>query len=112
MSSALRPLPSGLRRVTLMGCPVDLLTSKTLLEELTRAIDAHVGPKVIQFVNGNKIAQVRKDFEMERILWRASYVLADGQPLLPMARMLGIRIPERIDGIGLMGKLLKLADDR
>jgi N-acetylglucosaminyldiphosphoundecaprenol N-acetyl-beta-D-mannosaminyltransferase len=100
------------RRTILMGCPVDLLTSTVLLNELTEAIDKQSGPKIIQFINGNKIAQVRQDPDMERIMWRANYALTDGQPLLPMARLLGVRIPERIDGVGLMGKLLKLADER
>jgi len=95
-----------------MGCPVDLLTSAELLTELTQAIDDQSGPKVLQFVNANKIAQVRHDRDMERIMWNADYALADGQPLLPMGRLLGVKLPERIDGVGLMGKLLKLADDR
>ena len=101
-----------LRRTVLMGCPVDLITSATLLQELSGVIDAQSGPKVIQFVNGNKIAQVHRDKEMERIMWKADYVLVDGQPLVPMGRMLGVKIPERVDGIGLMGKMLKMADDR
>lgn len=104
--------PSKPRRTVLMGCPVDMLTSAALLAELTEAIDAQKGPKVIQFINANKIAQVQQDEDMKRIMWRADYVLADGQPLLPMGRLLGVRLPERIDGIGLMGKLLKLANDR
>ena len=45
-------------------------------------------------------------------MWRADFVFADGQPMLPLARALGIRVPERIDGIGLMGKLLDLANRR
>jgi N-acetylglucosaminyldiphosphoundecaprenol N-acetyl-beta-D-mannosaminyltransferase len=100
------------RRTILMGCPVDLLTTEVLLNELAHAIDTQSGPKIIQFINGNKIAQVRQDPDMERIMWRVNYALTDGQPLLPMGRMLGVRIPERIDGIGLMAKLLKLANDR
>jgi N-acetylglucosaminyldiphosphoundecaprenol N-acetyl-beta-D-mannosaminyltransferase len=101
-----------LRRTDLMGCPVDLLTSAALLNELSQAIDRQSGPKVIQFINANKIAQVCNDRDMERIMRKADYVLADGQPLLPMGRLLGVKLPERIDGIGLMGKLLKLADER
>jgi N-acetylglucosaminyldiphosphoundecaprenol N-acetyl-beta-D-mannosaminyltransferase len=101
-----------LRRTMLMGCPVDLLTTEVLLNELAHAIDTQGGPKIIQFINGNKIAQVRQNPDMGRIMWRANYALVDGQPLLPMGRMLGVRIPERIDGIGLMAKLLKLADQR
>ena len=100
------------QRTDLMGCPVDMLTSAALLTQLSQVIDSQSGPKVIQFVNANKIAQVRNDADMARIMWKADYVLADGQPMLPMGRLLGVKLPERIDGIGLMGKLLKLADDR
>jgi N-acetylglucosaminyldiphosphoundecaprenol N-acetyl-beta-D-mannosaminyltransferase len=141
------------RRVNFLGCPLDLLTSAALLDELSRHIDSRALPattppspprpgrgirgevsipgnghevrplvsqetnspssaRVIQFVNANKVAQVREDSGMGQLMWRAHYVLADGQPILPMARFLGIRIPERIDGIGLMAKILALADRR
>jgi len=100
----------ALRRVEFLGCPVDCLTSGELLEELKNGILAHDPPRVIQFVNANKVAMVRSEPSMAEILERADYVLADGQPMLPLAAMLGIKIPERIDGIGLMHKLLKLAD--
>ena len=98
------------RRAEFLGCPVDCLTSAELLEELMTGIRSDAPPRVIQFVNANKVAMVRHDPAMAAILKRADYVLADGQPMLPMAAMLGIRIPERIDGIGLMHKFLALAD--
>lgn len=98
------------RRKEFLGCPVDCLTSHELLGELTESIRSRKAAKVIQFVNANKVAIVRSEPLMGEILARADYVLADGQPMLPMGAMLGITIPERIDGIGLMHKLLKLAD--
>ena len=98
------------RRTLFLGCPLDCLTSDALLAELTESIRGWQPAKVIQFVNANKVAMVRRDPRMGRLLERADYVLADGQPMLPMAALLGITIPERIDGIGLMHKLLKLAD--
>jgi N-acetylglucosaminyldiphosphoundecaprenol N-acetyl-beta-D-mannosaminyltransferase len=82
------------------------------VEEIRGAIDRRDRKCVIHFVNGNKIAQAHDDPEMRAILWRGDFVLADGQPLVPMARLLGVRIPERIDGIGLMERLLQLADER
>jgi N-acetylglucosaminyldiphosphoundecaprenol N-acetyl-beta-D-mannosaminyltransferase len=97
------------RRVEFLGCPVDCLTSDTLLAELTESIRGRQPAKVIQFVNANKVAMVRSEPSMGEMLERADYVLADGQPMLPLAAMLGITIPERIDGIGLMHKLLELA---
>ena len=101
-----------MRRVDFLGCPVDLYTSDALLRELNDVVAARGGPRLIHFVNANKIVQANEDLMMHDILWRGDYVLADGQPLLPMARLLGIPIPERIDGIGLMQKLLHLANDR
>ena len=98
------------RRIEFLGCPLDRMTSDDLLEELKEKVRAHSGASVIQFVNANKVAQVHADPAMEWILKRADYVLADGQPILPMAKMLGQEVPERIDGIGLVGKLLALAN--
>jgi N-acetylglucosaminyldiphosphoundecaprenol N-acetyl-beta-D-mannosaminyltransferase len=100
------------RRVEFLGCPLDLYTSDELLEEFRRAIDIRHRKCVIHFLNGNKIAQAYEDPEMREILWRGDFVLADGQPLLPMARLLQVEIPERIDGIGLMEKLLELANQQ
>lgn len=98
------------RRVEFLGCPVDCLTSEVLLAELTESIRGRQPAKVIQFVNANKVAMVRSEPRMGEQLKRADYVLTDGRPMLPMAALLGITIPERIDGIGLMYKLLRLAD--
>lgn len=102
--------PMITRRVDFLGCPLDCLTSDTLLSELVASIRGRQAAKVIQFVNANKVAMVRSEPALGGLLGRADYVLADGQPMLPMAAMLGITIPERIDGIGLMDKLLRLAD--
>lgn len=101
--------PPG-RRVSFLGCPLDLYTTPEVLARVTDAITQRERKCIIHFVNGNKIAQAHEDAEMRGILWRGDLVLADGQPLLPMARLLGLRIPERIDGIGLMQNLLDLAD--
>ena len=102
--------PNITRRAEFLGCPVDCLTTGELLDELKVDIRAKSPPRVIQFMNANKVAMIRNDPAMSDLLRRADYVLADGQPMLPMAAMLGLYIPERIDGIGLMHKLLALAD--
>ena len=99
-------------RRNLLGCPVDLMTSKEFLDEVVELIEKRAPPRNVQFVNANKIAKINKDPDFSQLMWRADYVFADGQPMLPLARALGIIIPERIDGIGLMGKLLCLANER
>lgn len=100
------------RRVDFLGCPMDLLTTEQFLAEARAAIERRDHPRTIQFVNGNKVAKVAEDPEFKQVLWRADYVLTDGQPMIPLARCLGIRVPERIDGIGLMDRLLGLANER
>lgn len=99
------------RRIDFLGCPIDCYTHTELLGQLKERIDRRSDKSLIHFVNANKVAQAHEDPGMREILWRGDYVLADGQPLLPMARLLGLRIPERIDGIGLMQKLLSLANE-
>lgn len=81
------------------------------MAELNGKIVERAGPCTVHFVNANKVAQASEDAGMREILWRGDYVLADGQPLLPLARLLGLDIPERIDGIGLMEKLLLLSNE-
>jgi len=110
-SEASQTQPVITRRVEFLGCPLDLYTSSEVVAEIRDAIEHRDRTYIIHFLNGNKIAQAHDDSEMRAILWRGDFVLADGQPLLPMARLLGVRIPERIDGIGLMEKLLRLADE-
>lgn len=100
------------RRVDFLGCPMDLLTTDQFLAEARAAIERRDAPRTVQFVNGNKVAKVAEDAEFKEVLWQADYVLTDGQPMIPLARCLGIRVPERIDGIGLMDRLLGLANDR
>lgn len=97
-------------RADLLGCPVDLMTSNDFLHNVVEMIEKHAPARNIQFVNANKIARISEDLAFGQLMWRADFVFADGQPMLPLARALGIRIPERIDGIGLMDKLLHLAD--
>ncbi len=102
--------PTNFRRIRFLGCPLDRMTRRELLAEVAEAIRFRKTPRVIQFVNANKVAMLRRDPSLRPIMERADYVLTDGQPMLPMAAMLGHRIPERIDGIGLMQSLLELAE--
>lgn len=106
------PMLTSRPRVRFLGCPLDLITRTTLLNELCSAIERRDRKYVIQFLNANKIAAANADSDLRAVLHRADFVLADGQPLLPMARMLGVQVPERIDGIGLMESLLALSAQR
>lgn len=90
---------------------MDLTSKSDFIGYVKEHIDNQSATKVIQFVNANKVAKVAEDESMKELMWKADWVLTDGQPLLPMARLLGIPVPERIDGIGLMKSLLELANE-
>jgi len=99
-------------RANFLGCPMDLVTKSDFLNLVDVHIREKSDTKIIQFVNANKVAKVDEDSSMRELMWKADFVLTDGQPLLPIARSLGIPVPERIDGIGLMRSLLELADQQ
>lgn len=99
-------------RVNFLGCPMDLVAKSDFLAHIESYIDTRAETKVIQFVNANKVSKVAEDASMKELMWKADYVLTDGQPLVLMAKALGITVPDRIDGIGLMHSLLELANRR
>lgn len=89
---------------------MDLISKADFLDLVVQVIARNSHPRIIQFVNANKVSKVAEDEKMKQLMWKADYVLTDGQPLVLMARMLGISVPDRIDGIGLMESLLQLAN--
>ena len=64
------------RRVDFLGCPMDLLTSETFLEEAKNAIEAKSASYVVQFVNANKVAKVSEDKAFGDLLWTTSLLMA------------------------------------
>ena len=91
---------------------MDIITRDNLLSQIVQSIQENKSSKTIQFVNSNKVAKIYEDPSFGELMWKSDYVLTDGQPMIPMARMLGHKIPERIDGIGLMDSLLTLANSK
>ena len=98
-------------RIHFLGCPMDLMTTREVLDKVRRLIEMDGPCRVVQFLNANKVAKVAEDEEFGGLLWKADYVLTDGQPMLLLARLLGISVPERIDGIGLMRDMLSLSNN-
>lgn len=95
-----------------VSCPVDLMTKVEVLESFSQLIRGGEKGKVVQFVNANKVVIAEKDAVMRRYLEAAYFILADGMPLVRLSRWLGFRIPERIDGIGLMHDLIQMAAEQ
>ena len=92
-------------RPTLLGCPVDVLTLPETVDRIIAMI--HEGGYHSQFsLNAAKIVEARRSSDLRGFLQRASIVNADGQSLVWAGKLLGVRLPERVAGIDLLGALL------
>ncbi len=90
---------------------VDHTTSAQALARITSIVDAGEGgyvvtPNVDHIVLASNVLRLRFAYH------EASLSLADGQPLLWMAKLLGTPIPEKISGSDLIWALMELAAEK
>ena len=64
------------------------------------------------FLNANKINLMQDDVELTKIVNQSQLINADGASIIWAGKQLGIPINERITGIDLFVKLIKIANDR
>jgi N-acetylglucosaminyldiphosphoundecaprenol N-acetyl-beta-D-mannosaminyltransferase len=87
-------------RVCILGLPIDLMT-------MSQAVDAvHYAARTRQkcFIstpNLNFLINARRDPAFKTSVLRSDLSLADGVSLLAVARMMGVRLPERVSGADL-----------
>jgi len=88
-----------------LGIPLDLLTMD---ETVARCRDLIREPRAAQHVvlNAGKCVLMEDEPDVRAIVKRCDVVNADGQGVVWAARFLGLRVPERVAGIDLMGRLL------
>ena len=96
-------------RVDFMGSPLDTYTFQGAVEEIARRMRQKASTSLVNFLNVAKVVKARSSPELREILWDGDLVLADGKPLLPFGRGLGLRVPERIAGVDLMMELVKVS---
>lgn len=100
--------PSAFRRHDYMGCPVDPYTLEGAAREIIRRANDRTQTSVVHFTNIAKIVRAIEDPTLKAALWDGDLVLADGKPLLPLARALGIELPARVNGTDLMERVIEL----
>lgn len=97
-------------KVELQGVGFDAVT----LDEAVLAVEdlmAANGLARVVTVNLDYMAKVRRDPELARMVSAADLVVADGVPLLWMARWSGQRLPERVNGTDLVVRLLQRSEN-
>jgi N-acetylglucosaminyldiphosphoundecaprenol N-acetyl-beta-D-mannosaminyltransferase len=94
-----------------LGIPLHPLTMEQTLDRVVAAMHQkrplqHVALNVAKFVN------LRHDRELRADVLGADIVGTDGMGILIGARLLGIRVPERVPGVDLMERLVALCAER
>lgn len=90
----------------LMGLPMDAVTMQEAVEQVRHAA-LNNRRCFISTPNLNFVMAARGDAEFRDSVLRSDLSLADGMPLVWVARLLGVPIRERVSGAGLYEQLLK-----
>ena len=98
-------------RRELLGVPIDSLTFDATV---ARAVDAMQAKRLTQHVaiNVAKLVKARHDAELWRDIAESHIVGIDGMGIVWAARALGIPVPERVAGVDLMERLLKICGEQ
>jgi N-acetylglucosaminyldiphosphoundecaprenol N-acetyl-beta-D-mannosaminyltransferase len=96
-----------LPRGSFLGVPLDALTMDETVSRCAALIrEARAAQHVV--INAGKCVLMEDEPDVREIVARCALVNADGQGVVWAARFLGVRVPERVAGIDLMGRLIAL----
>jgi len=100
-----------MKKITLMGCPIDNLSFDGTLRRIEDAIQKRT-PIRHCAINAAKIVKIQRDRELWEAVVSSDVISPDGQSIVWASRFLKKPLPERVAGIDLMQKLLKLASEK
>ena len=97
-------------RVDVAGVPIDVVDFPGAVERITTAIG---GRRLfhVSTVNLDFLVRAQRDLEVRRIFGRADLNVADGTPVVWLARLLGARVSGRVAGADLVPAVLAAAAD-
>jgi len=98
-------------RRTLFGVEIDALTMDETVERCLEAVRDHRQLE-IGVVNAAKLVAMRRDARLGEAVSGCDLVVADGQAVVWVSRLLRAPLPERVAGIDLFLRLLAAAEPR
>jgi N-acetylglucosaminyldiphosphoundecaprenol N-acetyl-beta-D-mannosaminyltransferase len=98
-------------RETFLGCPVDLFTTDETIKIIENAM-RHRTPTLHAVVNVAKLISMRRDPLLREDVCSSDIINVDGMGVVWGARLLGLRVPERVAGIDLMEAVLRLCNEQ
>ena len=93
-----------------LGLKLDALSFDETLDYCDELIRSRGKQHVV--LNAAKVVAASKSDELTRIINNSDIVNADGMSVVWAARLLGIKIPERVSGIDLMNRLVDLSSTK
>ena len=98
---------SSSRRI--LGLAIHCVTREEAVRSCLAMIREDRRPRIVATVNAALLVKAREDQSLRRALQSSELVLADGMPILWIARALGARSADRVTGVDLMAELLQIA---
>src|SRR6267142_2031478 len=92
----------------LLGLPLDAINFPNLLQSVEQAVE-DASPLLISTPNVNFLITSQKNNEFRESILQSDLCLADGMPLIWIAKLLQVPINERIAGSDLFGRLKSAA---
>jgi N-acetylglucosaminyldiphosphoundecaprenol N-acetyl-beta-D-mannosaminyltransferase len=99
------------RRIQIAGCPVDDASVDETLSFVDRCIETRASCRH-GFINAAKVVSIQKDHRFREALRTCDLLSPDGMSIVWASRLLGMPLPERVNGTNLMWALVQRAADR
>lgn len=97
-----------MKTVKMFGCDVASITMKETIEEIDKRIQDRIATQHV-VINAGKVVQMDENPRLTSIIRKCPIINADGQSIVWASKVLGKPVPERVAGIDLMDKLIKLS---
>lgn len=91
-------------KVNILGCEFDPLTLRETVDAAFKLIEENKRGW-ISTVNVSILMMMRSDMRLKKFVDRSALIVADGQPLVWSAPLLGGELPERVTGIDLIDSI-------
>lgn len=99
------------KRIEFLGAPIDALTMEETVAEIASRLDRGEFTQHV-VINVAKLIHMSTDCELRQAVTGCHLINADGMGIVWGARLLGIRVPERVAGVDLFFRLIELAATR
>ena len=97
-----------MKRITFLGCPMDVASMDNTVESIRSAISTKRFTQHV-VVNVAKLVNMRTDSQLRESVHSCDIINIDGMGVVLGARFLGHSVPERIAGVDLFHELLKMS---